>query len=154
MFEVKKTKSGPECEYALEGVIDENVDFSSLIAGSDGTLRINCKAVKRINSAGIRNWVVHFEKARKSGLQLIFSQLSPTLVEQVNFIPQLALLPEIESLGILFGCEKCDSTLVRYHSPDEAARLDGNYERITCPSCDHPMDYDDDPEETLAFLKK
>ncbi len=62
MGELKIPVNSNTQEIKLEGVIDENYNFESVLGSFEGqVLVINCRDVKKINSTGVKSWINFFQ---------------------------------------------------------------------------------------------
>lgn len=110
MLKVTQTeKSGDTVEVTLEGKLDENADFTSILSRKPKNLHVICKDMGRVNSIGIGLWRRFFQSMRDGGTKLLFSEVAPALVDQMNFIKGFIYIDEIHSLGVPLSCLKCDA---------------------------------------------
>jgi hypothetical protein len=72
--------------FYLAGVINENSDFSSLLAES-APLRLNFKGIERINSIGVRSWMRFLTQWNDQPLE--YHECSVAIVDQISIISSL-----------------------------------------------------------------
>ncbi len=67
----------------LEGVIDEDVDFSQYVINNE-KVTVNLSALKSINSCGIREWIKWFSQYTKTHFD--FQECPKIVVDQMNMV--------------------------------------------------------------------
>ncbi len=95
--------------FALAGTIDEEADFGTLEIGDSKLLIFDLQKVTRINSIGIRSWIIWFNQFSQE-VKIIFRNCPKSIVDQFNIVENL--LPSnalVESFYVVFYCERCDS---------------------------------------------
>jgi anti-anti-sigma regulatory factor len=146
----QQTKAGLLVEFS--GAIEENVDFEQLIGPFIGELIINCKAVTRVNSIGVKTWMRYFQLLRTRGDKFKFVECSSAIIEQLNMISNFACGGPVESVLLPFSCIKCQNEFV---ASCKTAELKASGLTIPTVKCEKPgcaAQFDDDPEEYLYFL--
>lgn len=92
----------------LEGVIDENADFSPLLK-EPAPLRIDFSRVSRINSIGVRSWMKFLTQWGDKSLEYL--QCPAIISEQLIVTPVLLgvkkRVAKVVSAYIAFVCPKC-----------------------------------------------
>jgi len=148
---MKITKS--ENTYSIEGVIDENSDFTTFIADDTPELIVNFGKVIRINSCGVREWV---NALRESNNKLIFVECAEVIVEQFNMIPNFLGEGKVESFYAPYICPDCENEEKKlfYVSDFNIDDLE-NYEPPTfpCEKCESELQFDEDEEEYFIFIE-
>jgi hypothetical protein len=94
--------------FHLSGVLNEYADFSSLL-GQREPLRLNMKAVSRLNSIGIRNLLKFLSDWGPRAFT--YEECPSEFIDQVNMIPALLGSKnngKIESLFVPYECPACD----------------------------------------------
>jgi hypothetical protein len=95
----------------LEGVIDENADFSPLLKEA-APLRIDFSRVSRINSIGVRSWMKFLTQWGDKSLEYL--QCPAAISEQLIVTPVLLgvkkRVAKVVSAQIAFVCPKCQDS--------------------------------------------
>ena len=137
----------------LSGEVDENADFERLRSILEGRVVLDLAEVKRINSAGVREWV-NFVRNLPQVTELVFERCSPTIVSQLNMIYNFKGPAVVRSFYAPYVCERCDLDVdvlldVEKHFPD---RDPTHVPEFECPECGQPLTFDDIPERYFAFI--
>ena len=133
----------------LKGFITENSDLSFLESLS-GEVIINFKDVTRINSCGIRDWVVGISKAKID--KLIFEDCPVIIIKQINAVPAFQGACKITSFYSPFYCDACDKEETVLIKTDT---LGGNVDiKQKCPSCGGEMQLDVIPKQYFKFISR
>jgi hypothetical protein len=107
----------------LEGVIDENADFSPLLRES-APLRIDFSRVTRINSIGVRSWMKFLTQWGDKSLEYL--QCPAVISEQLIVTPVLLgvkkRVAKVVSAYIAFVCPKCNESEDRMVTFDQLFR--------------------------------
>lgn len=140
--------------YYLKGVIDESTNFIQAFSTLSEVLEINGKEVQKINSSGVKSWISFFTQLSSKGIKVSFSELSPILVEQLNALANFTGGGEVKSIIVPYactnrGCRKETSQPLTVESLKENPEI----QPVKCPHCGSPSEFDDLPEEYLAFLE-
>lgn len=106
-FEVNQLHDGDTLVFQFEGTIDEDVKFPEL-AESPAHIRLDMKAIRSINSCGIREWVRWITPiSEKNKVSLI--HCPKVIVDQMNMVE--GFLPEgamVDSFYVPYFCEDLD----------------------------------------------
>jgi hypothetical protein len=89
--------------FNVSGTLDEHVDFSALMS-ADPELRLNLSGVKRINSIGLRNFMMFLKSWGKGEYAFIDCP--------VEFVDQINLVPSILKMGGSGWVESCQTPVV------------------------------------------
>ncbi len=89
--------------YSIAGTIDEYADFSALMS-VDPEMRLNLAGVKRINSIGLRNFMMFLKGWGKGKYSFIDCP--------VEFVDQVNLIPSILKIGGQGSIESCQTPVV------------------------------------------
>jgi hypothetical protein len=139
----------------LDGVIDEHCGLAGMSPqlGEGRTLLIDVGAIRRLNSVGVRDWVLWMRDLRKRFPEVILYDCPPPFMTEVNFVRNFAEGAYIATFGVPLFCSRCKKEDVRIL---DAASLRGDprprLPRFACahPDCDNALD--DDEESYLGFL--
>jgi hypothetical protein len=157
LVNVVKEQQGTVLLVKLVGSIEESVSFDQLIGYPAPPLvemHVNCKAVPRINSVGVKTWIKYFQAVKSRGIKLKFLECSTAIIEQMNFISNFHCGGEVESLFVPFSCEKCHSELVGLFKRDMILKLQSKIPPLKCSKCGNRAIFDDVPEEYFGFMMK
>jgi hypothetical protein len=147
----------------ISGEITEVTDFTKTMPRFLlKTLIINCKKIKKLNSTGVKKWIMYFESLERDGYTLIFEDLSPLVVEQRNQIKNfLGSNSLVTTMVVPFHCNKplcktkfdlvVDATSIINHIDFSNDSLDAHPD---CPKCkENNTEFDDFVNEYFIFLK-
>jgi anti-anti-sigma regulatory factor len=135
------------------GEIDENADFAELRRKLSGQVVFQLAEVRRINSAGVREWV-NFVRDLPSVSDLTFSHCSPAIVAHLNMIYNFRGQAAIRSFYAPYVCDRCnreDEKLLDVKAQFPSGSAD-ELPQVACEACGEPMEFDDLPERYLSFL--
>ncbi|MEK6579174.1 MAG: hypothetical protein AABZ55_08100 [Bdellovibrionota bacterium] len=137
----------------LEGTIDETPPMEQAIGTIDSKkVAFGCKEIRRLNSAGVRGWIIYFENLKKRGIQFRFFECSPTIMEQVNLIRNFRSGAPVDSFYLPYLCTGCKAQFQQLVMTDELIKNKLEVPTLTCPKCKSPMNFDDLPEEYFIFI--
>ncbi len=139
----------------LSGDMDENANLFEIKAAVSGRVRIDLGEVRRINSAGVRDWVNFIRELEVVTDHLTLFNCSPAIVMQMNMIANFRGHADVTSIFAPLACPQCD------HEQDGRIELsseivDALPETIPefhCDECGALLELDDIPERYFAFLK-
>jgi anti-anti-sigma regulatory factor len=151
MLRVEIKKIGDEIDLTLGGKIDENANLDQHIKVAPQKLNVFTKDVQRLNSIGITLWCRFFKDLRRSGTQLSFFELSPLLVEQMNFMSGFIEAKEVASVCVPFECVNCSTETVVVYSTSELRSLPSLKLKTNCQKCSNEFFFED--ADYLRFLK-
>jgi hypothetical protein len=97
-FDVKVNKADDGITLAIDGIIDEDANFSNYALNDAKKITMNLLNVKSINSCGIREWVKWIETAGSA--PLIYQQCPKVIVDQINMVQ--GFLPKTGSVESFF----------------------------------------------------
>ena len=125
----------------LSGVINENSDFSSLVSETS-PLRIDFSGVERINSIGVRNWMLFLTKWDDQKA-IEYHQCSAPIVDQLGVIVSLKgvrkKVAEVKSIRILAECGTCNQeATVPITADDYRKNKDLQTYLKPCKDCGNP----------------
>lgn len=137
----------------LKGIVDEHTNFETCFKDAKGSLDINCKEITKINSAGVKAWINFFTyQSKKTSIN--FVEMSLVLVEQLNSLSNFAAGGTIESIEVPYICtsKNCRKEFTKFLKISEL-RKNKEITNTSCPQCKSESEFDDLPEEYLAFLE-
>ncbi len=117
----------------LSGEINEKANLDAIetfAQGDTDVVRMDCAAIKRLNSFGVRVWLELVERLRRRGLRVVLRALSPPMVTQTKLIRNFLGGARVESFVALFECTTCDGETFEIVDTREKAFPD-----VTCPHC-------------------
>jgi anti-anti-sigma regulatory factor len=153
MLNVRCEDRGGVALIRLVGSIDENFDLERELGGPlPQNCEINCRDVSQVNSLGMKAWVNFFSRAAARGVQFAFTECSPAIVEQLNYITNFACGGRVLSVSLPFNCASCPRELNGVVRSEELRRASFRVPPIRCPRCGRAAHFDESPEEYFAFL--
>lgn len=152
MLNVIKEQDGETLIVRLTGSINEWSDFDQLIGRPPAHLHVYCRNVPRINSEGIKSWVVFFEEAVRRGTELKFFECSTAIVEQLNLISNFSSGGEVVSIFIPFVCQDCKTEHVGLFETKNLRKKKFRLPKLKCPKCGGVVVFDDIQEEYFFFI--
>lgn len=136
----------------LAGVIDENADLALISTLGGRPARFNMRAVRRINSYGVRSWIDAIRKISPD-TDVTFVQCPPPVIDQCNMVAGFLGHGRLESFFAPMTCPECDEQIDQLFET-AACRANGNKLPVTpCPRCSRPMEVDDLEEQYLLFVR-
>ncbi len=138
---------------SLKGEIDENARLGELARRLDGKVVLDLADVRRINSAGVREWV-NFIRELPKVEEISLARCSPTITNQLNMIFNFRGKARVESFYAPYVCEHCDVEVdrlvnVEEHFPD---RDPAKVPSFRCEHCGAELTFDDIPERYFSFI--
>ncbi len=140
---------------ALEGVITERSDFAPLSAAlsTQGADALDVGGVERINSAGVREWVLFLERSvRTRSKPLALLRCPPEFVQQLNTVAGFAKGCAVRSVLAPFRCEKCGAESL-VECATEGDPIAAVQQPRACARCKGALAFDDLEEAYFAFLR-
>lgn len=137
----------------LPEVIDERADLDALFGKTRPVVRIDCGKVKRINSVGIRTLMLTLVRLEKEGAKLVFTELTPPMVEASDFISNL--LPKgvtVESIFLPYCCTACQHLFMVLHPTAQIAGKGSAIEHSECVKCGGDAEFDHVPELYFKWI--
>jgi len=140
---------------AIIGIVDENADFSELYLKKIEVLFIDLKKILRMNSSGVRNWVIALNKLKD--VELHYINCSFPVVDQLSMVPEfLTKKTFVESFDARYVCENCNTSyvftlIVGFDIQAGLPQyLDGPDK--FCSNCKAKLEFDHNPDSYLYFL--
>jgi tetratricopeptide (TPR) repeat protein len=152
-FRLQSIARGPVSYIRLYGTIDETFEPGPLVAAATGRdVILNGKAIVRLSSFGVREWVHAMQQLADKVGHLYLVECSSALVTQLNMITNFAGSAQVLSVMAPYGCSGCgwDTEVVCELPPKGDVRLPA----VTCARCHAAMTFDDDPAYYFAFRAK
>ena len=139
-------------QVSITGIIDENADLTPLTTLGERPIEVNLRAVRRINSFGVRTWIDAVRKVPQSA-RLTFVQCPPPVVDQCNMVSGFLGHGVLVSFFAPMVCSECDEQIDQLFET-AACRANGGKLPVTpCPRCGRPMEVDDLEEQYLLFVR-
>ena len=150
-IEVRSDSAGT-ATFLLSGEIDENSDFSAVVANAAATCVLDIGEISRINSSGVRRWMDCMTALVQKGAKIVLDRCSVPMVQQLNMIRRFHGGGEVRSLFAPYLCAKCNDVHTRLLpvNPELHQKLEAS---VPCPKCGRRMEFDDLPDSFLAFLR-
>lgn len=150
------------------GFINEDVNFGAIIQEVVELLRLapdadgkNCvnfdlSGVDRINSCGVREWLLFLQKLQTS-MRIRFGHVNELFVEQANMIPDIlgAKGTGVDCVEVPYYCEACDCRVSRYLPIDEIRSVrESGVPPVPCEKCGGQTELDALEDEYFRFLSR
>src|SRR5262245_11585730 len=91
----------------LAGDITEAADLSPLTKQGSPVV-VDLAGIRRINSLGVRTWVLFVRQAETSGIDLYFERCAPVIVGQMSMIRHfMGAKSQVRTLFAPYLCESC-----------------------------------------------
>jgi hypothetical protein len=148
VFSVHRAKDGT---IVLSGIIDEAADLS-FFDQLAGTARLSLRAVRRINSYGVRAWIDAIRRVPRH-VSIELHECPPSVVDQINMVSGFAGRGKVVSFYAPMACERCGLEQDHLFTVDEF-RAAGKLPPVACPSCGTTMQVDDLEEQYLLFARE
>ncbi len=144
-FAFQVTERPGELLVTIAGVVSEVSRFD-LPDPRGRRVIIDARGVERMNSLGVRNWIVFIEQLETQSPDIVIRRLPPVMVWQASMITTFVGRSRIESFLSPWFCPGCETTLEQLHG-----YYDDVPHAIACPKCRSPMELDWDRDAYLAF---
>jgi phage FluMu protein Com len=155
MVKITKEQKGNILAVKLVGDIEEMVDFEGMIGPVTGELHVYCRDIPRINSTGVKAWILYFQKLTTRKVTFKFFECSPAIVQQINLILNFTCGGAVESLYVPYACPKCKFLSIGLFQTAELRKIWHNLPEPKCPKCQQAQaQFDDIPEEYFGFLDR
>ena len=142
----------PDGTVYLRGVIDENADLA-FFGGLHGTVTVNLRAVRRINSYGVRSWIEAIRLLPKDA-RLSFVECPPPVVDQINMVAGFLGSGEVTSFYAPMACTSCGHEMDALFTVEMCRDVGGRIPPVICPNCKAQMEVDDLEEQYLLFVRE
>jgi hypothetical protein len=133
-YDIKVDKAGNQFKVSVNGVIDEDVDFTAFSLEGAGQVELNLGQVKSINSCGIREWIKWIGTAKSASV--VYNECPKIIVDQINMVQ-----------GFLPASGKVNSFYVPYYNDDSGSEknvLFTNGKEFTDTAVTPPAEVKDD----------
>ncbi len=137
----------------IAGVIDENADLSPLAALGARPVTVHLRAVRRINSYGVRTWIDAI-RCIPATTSLRFIHTPPPVVDQCNMVNGFTGHGELVSFYAPMTCADCDEQVDQLFETAACKANGGRLPVTPCPRCSRPMEVDDLEEQYLLFVRE
>jgi len=143
----------------LEGIIDEQSRLDIIVDrlrpyAAQATLVIDMGGVTRLNSVGVRDWVLALREMRQLFPAVQLMDCTPPVMNEVNFVRNFSEGTVIASFQAPLFCTRCSkesfSTMDVYH-PEDGSQIK-SLPVFSCERTDCENALDDDESSFLTFL--
>lgn len=150
-MKVTMSQAGDAYTMMLDGVFSERTNLESAIKKMPKSLDVYCRGVTSINSVSVETWTRFFHKLRCEPVVLRFHEVSPALVDQMNYVIGFIEPNELISFCTPFECRSCSIDTLQIETVAEIKAKNGPRLEMKCPSCGHQLIFED--KEYFEFLK-
>lgn len=134
---------------SLSGTLDEHALLSTL-EPLTGPVVINWKGVNRLNSCGVRDWIILTRKLK--GATLTYEECPMVVIKQLNAVPDFQAKAKVSSFFAPYFCEDCDQESLALLQTAQVK--DGVAPAVACQTCKKPMNFDAIPNQYFGFMKR
>jgi anti-anti-sigma regulatory factor len=134
----------------LRGNVDEDADFEA-IKKIAGTITINFRDVKSINSCGIRSWVNFLKDI--AGRQVVYEECPPIIVRQMNMVPSFLGAAKVVSVYVPYVSDETDEEKLILFTAEKFTSS-GFSVPETIKEESGELELDGNPQQYFAFTKK
>lgn len=152
-FSIEVAEHGGEDLVTIAGVIDENADLTPLTLLGARPVRVHLRAVRRINSFGVRSWMDAIRQIPRS-VPLRFVHAPPPVVDQCNMVSGFVGHGSLESFYAPMTCTECDEQVDQLFETAACRANGGRLPSTPCPRCGRAMEVDDLEEQYLLFVRE
>ena len=152
MITVSRRDEADGIHIQIAGTIEESVNLDAEIGPVSQKLYINCKGILRINSVGVKAWIVYFQKLRANGISFQFEECSPPIVDQMNMISNFSCGGPVLSILLPFSCTRCNKEFMVSCPTERLKATDLQVPPVKCEQETCGAVFDDDPDEYFSFL--
>ncbi len=158
---------GVEGVFRPIGIIDEDTNFSialdriQTLTPPPQALHIDLSRVRRINSCGVREWILFMERLMPL-TRCAFVQVNELMIEQANMVPSILGKKGTPVLSFYapYHCPHCSKDVpvllhpgqVEFRGSPTAGDLP-SIPQPDCPVCKNPMNFDWLAEEYFGFIR-
>lgn len=144
-FSFRVSEKPDEVSIVLGGSIDETSEMTPPPARGRRVV-IDAENVSRINSLGVRAWILMMEGLAAETNDVAVRNLPAVLVTQASMISTFLGNARVESFKTPWICMNCENSLEQLHGGSDAVP-----ESLQCPKCGQAMELDWDRPSYLAF---
>lgn len=157
--ETEKLENG--VKVTLTGRITEDSDFSLMPTQADAPITVDLQNVTRINSCGLRFWVIWMNEIGKD-TEVTLQNCPQWVVDQINILEGfVGNKTVVESFYVPYYCEDCEiseSVFKKQGEDFDPDNVDSAIEKWenqppNCPECGEEMDLDAISSKYFSFLK-
>ena len=151
MLNVKVEPIANGSAFFLEGQVNESFQMPALTNGK--VAELHCMKVSRINSIGIKKWILYLQELDKQKVSYTFHEVSPALVEQFNVISNFGSQGKTLSVCLPYTCGKCNFTFNIVQTSEEILKNSCAVPSPACQKCNEPnAEFDDEEDGYLQFI--
>lgn len=140
----------------LSGVIDEHnalASYSERVTGSVAV--INLSGISRINSCGVRDWVLWLTELEKRGIAVYLDECAPPMVLQMGQVKNFVGHAKVLSVLCPYYCEPpCETERLRLLTHAEATIAQPpQAPKVNCDRCGRDMEFDEYEAQYLGWFE-
>jgi anti-anti-sigma regulatory factor len=159
MFSSDIRQTGDVVELSIMGeLVEESFNLDNILKDCKGLSRLRClcSGITRINSVGVKSWIVHFRNLKKKNISYVLVDCSLSIVEQLNLMgASFVDGGKIESILAPFMCSSCSRAFSVKFGKEELKKLQASGAQIPrhpCPHCHSAATTFDDLPDYFSFL--
>jgi hypothetical protein len=149
-FRWELARDGKQQIALLSGALNENAHLDELAARITEPTVFDLGAVDRINSCGVREWILFMEEVAASGAHAL-RRCSPPIVGQLNMICNFRVPTcSVQSVMAPYACKACGfEQVVEVPIKGTSPHLSP----LACEQCNQPMEFDEVEDRYFLFTK-
>jgi hypothetical protein len=146
------------------GIIDEDVNFSVVLGlvpklnPNDKVLRFDMGRISRMNSCGIREWLLLMEHLAAPSVRCEFVNVNQLFIEQANMIPTMfgRKGSAVLTCQAPYNCPECNIVVMRTFEPDQVTSEseEPRAPDCKCDKCGGELEFDWLEEEYFGFITR
>lgn len=142
--------SADELLVKIDGVIDEDINFTQIVPGSSKRLVFDFQKCTLINSCGIREWIQFLQKLPKT-LAIEYVNCPQIIIEQVNMVKGfISENAKVKTFYAPYFCETCDKEYTVLLDASQIKNMKAP--EVRCQADQYVMDFDAIPGQYFHFL--
>ena len=144
--------SSGELRLTLNGCIDEYADLSVIRSVEEGALVLDLSGVRRINSIGVREWILSMMTIPPE-VAVFWERVSVPMVSQLGMIANFHGHSRIRSFYAPYFCSSCRADQARLLSTSEDFRDEAQSPPPQeCEHCERVLEFDDVESDYLQAV--
>ncbi len=150
-----KKEGQDTCLVELGGIFDQTIEIEPLIADQTfSKLVIDFDQIKRMNSSGVRIWLLFIQK-HSGKYPIEIRKCQPPIVEQMSLIDGFLDGVTVQSIYLPYLCANCGNEASVLVEAKDFESLKTELPVVDCESCGAPkMDFDYIEDAYFHFLNK
>jgi hypothetical protein len=138
----------------LEGVIDEHNGLAQMLLPESEVLLVDLGGVKRLNSVGVRDWVIWLRSMRARFPHVVLFDCPAPVMNEVNYVKNFAEGAHLTTFAAPLYCTRCQKEEARLLDTHRIRNGGGlSLPSFSCGRSDCENALDDDEESYFSFMR-